>query len=128
LTRSTLLAGIALIFLAGCGSGSDEPYLAAGSGLCDAAMKVETGDAAGAETVFYDTVHQPLHDLAAEVSEVDRAAAARLLEAKEAVESDLDTDPPEADADAWQTLVAATEEALVVIGHDRLSCATAGTG
>jgi hypothetical protein len=50
------------------------------------------------------------------------------LEAKEAVESDLDTDPPEADADAWQTLVAATDEALVVTGHDRLSCATAGTG
>jgi hypothetical protein len=126
LTRSTLLAGIALLFLAGCGSGGDDPYLAAGSGLCEAAMKAEIGDAAGAETVFYDTVHQPLHDLAAEVSEANRAVAARLLEAKEAVESALDTGQPDT-ADAWQTLVVATDEALVATGHDRLSCAMSGT-
>lgn len=116
-----------LLFLAGCGSVSDDPYLAAGSGLCEAAMKAETGDAAGEETVLYDMVHQPLHDLAAEVSEVDRAVAARLLEAKEAVESGLDTGQPDT-ADAWQTLAAATDKALVATGYDRLSCATSGAG
>ena len=127
LTRSTLLsAGLMLLVVAGCGSGVDDPYLAAGTGLCEAAMKAEGGDAAGAGTVFYDTVHQPLHDLAAEVSEVDRAVPARLLEAKEAVESALDTAQPDP-ADAWQTLLAATDEALVATGHDRLSCAMSGT-
>jgi hypothetical protein len=54
--------------------------------LCEARAEA---DPAASEEIFYDRVHARLHDLARATEEVDRAAAARLLEAKEAVESDL---------------------------------------
>lgn len=123
MTKSTVLfAGLMFLVLTGCGgSDGDAPYRSMGSGLCEAAMKAEAGDTAGAEEVFYDIVHQPLHDLAAATSEVDRALAARLLEAKEAVESGLDTDQTEV-GDVFQALVAAADDALVTTGHDGVPC------
>jgi len=122
MTKSTaLFAGLMFLVLTGCsGSGGDDPYRSAGSGLCEAAGKAEAGDTAGAEELFYDIVHQPLHDLAAATSEVDRALAGRLLEAKEAVESGLDTD--QVDGDLFQALLAAADEALVTTGHDGVPC------
>ncbi|MGH8914904.1 MAG: hypothetical protein ACRDZM_10360 [Acidimicrobiia bacterium] len=71
--------------------------------------------------MFYDLVHQPLHDLAAETTETDRSVAARLLEAKEAVESDFDT---QSDLiEDIRALIAATDNALAATGHDPLPCA-----
>lgn len=122
MTKSTaLFAGLMFLVLTGCiESGGDDPYRSAGSGLCEAAMKAEAGDIAGAEELFYDIVHQPLHDLAAATSEVDRALAGRLLEAKESVESGLDTH--QADGELFQALVVAADEALVTTGHDGVPC------
>jgi len=82
----------------------------------------EMGDIDAAGDEFYDTAHQPLHDLAAEVAEVDREVAARLLEAKEAVESDLDTRPSGL-GESFQVLVSATNEALTATGHSPMPCA-----
>lgn len=123
MTKSTIIfAGFMLLVMTGCGgSGGDDPYRSVGPGLCEAAMKAEAGDMAGAEEVFYDIVHQALHDLAAATSEVDRELAARLLEAKESVESGLDTDQADI-GDVFQALVAAAGEALVTTGHDGLPC------
>lgn len=106
-----------------CGWGSDQSdgYQSAASGLCEASAEVDDGDIEGAESQFYDTVHQPLHDLAAEVSEVDRVIAARLLEAKEAVESRFETDSAGL-GEAFRSLVSAVNESLTAIGHDSPPC------
>jgi len=105
-------------------SNPDDPYLLAASGLCEASMRADMGDLDGAGVEFYDTAHQPLHDLAAEVSDVDRAVAARLLEAKEAVEYGLDGDQSEL-GDAFQSLVSAADQALSATGHSPMPCSPA---
>ncbi len=48
------------------------------------------GDQQTARRLFFDRAHQPIHQLASATSEVDRAASAKLLEAKRVVEDDLD--------------------------------------
>lgn len=98
-----------------------DPYPLAAKGLCAAAASAVAGDVAGAESHFYDTAHQPLHDLAAEVSEIDRVLAARLLEAKEAVESGLEEDQVEM-GDAFRSLIGAVNESLTAAGHDPTPC------
>lgn len=124
MTKSTaLLTGLMFLVLAGCGGpDADDPYRSVGSGLCEAATRAEAGDTAGAEEVFYDMVHQPLHDLAAATSELDRVLAARLLESKEELESGLETARADI-GDMLQALVAAADEALVTTGHDGVPCA-----
>jgi electron transfer flavoprotein alpha subunit len=79
--------------------------------LCDAK------DAAGqdpeeARMVFFDRAHDPLHDIAAAAGEVNRSSAARLLEAKQAVESDLNRTAGTELASDLGALVAATRDAL----------------
>ena len=115
---------IVVLTLSACGlnSDSDDPYRLVVSGLCEAEEQAVAGDITGAETVFYDSVHRLLHDLAAETADVDRAAAARLLEAMKAVESGLETDQSDI-GEAFRDLVAATDEALTATGHDRMPCA-----
>lgn len=63
--------------------------------LCDA-MAAPDGTAAG--EVFTSRVHRPLHELADEVTAVDRTVATGLLEAKSAVETVVegDTEVPDA--------------------------------
>jgi hypothetical protein len=55
--------------------------------LCSAADAARSGDAATALARFQD-VHADLHALAASLSAADRAAAARVLRAKQKVEAD----------------------------------------
>ncbi|MFP3900990.1 MAG: hypothetical protein ACLFXM_09040 [Acidimicrobiia bacterium] len=85
------------------------------SGLCDALAAAEAGDLAGARDMFD---HGPLHDLADAVIDIDRGVAARLLEAKEAVESDLADGgvAPHRVAEDLRSLAAATGDALAVTG------------
>jgi hypothetical protein len=70
-------------------AGPVTPVGRAHAGVCTAAALARNGDAEGAKRTFFDESHQPLHDLATAAAERDRGAAARLLEAKEKVESDL---------------------------------------
>ncbi|HEX2064101.1 MAG TPA: hypothetical protein VHE80_06740, partial [Acidimicrobiales bacterium] len=64
-------------------------YARAYAGLCTARSAARSGEVASAGNAFSDRAHQPLHELAARAAERDRAAAGRLLEAKQAVEGDL---------------------------------------
>lgn len=85
---------------------------AAGSGS-DAVPSA--GAAAGA--TFFDGAHEVMHELARAVEQSDRASAARLLEAKEAVEADLShhAAPPALAADLSHLFDAA------VVGLGRLA-------
>ena len=60
------------------------------SALCDVRSRAGAGDRAGAAATFFDRSHDPLHTLARGLEDLDRASAARLLEAKQEVEGDLD--------------------------------------
>jgi hypothetical protein len=67
-----------------------EPRLrAASQGLCQAEALASEGQVGEAERVFDAETHDYLHELARMLQEVDPAAAAELLEAKQRVESAL---------------------------------------
>ncbi len=97
MTRASSVLGLAvLIAAAACGSDSQapsgtSPYTALYQGLCQTHAEATHPDAA--RRTFFDRIHQSLHELAAETAASDRAAAARLLEAKEAVEPDFAGEP-----------------------------------
>jgi hypothetical protein len=78
--------------MAGCGggrSGTDRPSAGLAEGLGRAQERAGAGDEAGALRQLLDRAHDPLHRLAAEAAEADRATAARLLAAKQSVERGL---------------------------------------
>lgn len=84
-----------LTMTAGCAASSNERakepsaarYRSALNAVCTAATSARAGDLTAARQAFYDTAHQALHQLAADAARTDRPVAARLLEAKQAVES-----------------------------------------
>lgn len=96
-TTAGLLAAVALVlagWLALSATGdndTDTPTDGAGSsplaGVCDALVAARSGDIEDARAVFFDDAHDGLHDLAARTAEVDRAATADLLRAKERIEA-----------------------------------------
>lgn len=65
------------------------------AGICATRHAGARGDFAEARRLFANRAHAALHDLAATAATRDRMAAARLLEAKEAVERDLAEASPE---------------------------------
>lgn len=83
--------------------------------LCGVVDAARTGDLVEVRSAFDDG---PLHTLAQATVDVDRAVAARLLEAKEAVEADL-SEPTTSTAQVTedlQTLIAATAAARQATG------------
>jgi hypothetical protein len=119
-----LFAGLALAAGACRGSAgetSPEPYGPAQQGLCRALAQARAGRPDGARREFFDSAHAPLHQLAAEVAERDRPAAAHLLEAKAVVEGDLATPTPALAADL-ERLVAATAAAVKTTGAPSVPC------
>ncbi|MBW3548955.1 MAG: hypothetical protein KY452_12610 [Actinobacteria bacterium] len=105
---------------AACGGGDQGPDQSTGrygstyEALCQASEAARQGDAEAAERVFFDRAHQPLHQLAAEVSDIDRTVAARLHEAKAATEAGLNGDD---NAEALARLTDATRASLEAIDH-----------
>ena len=87
--------------------------------LCDAESAAAADDVAAARTIFLDDVHVRLHGLVDRLSD-DRAVAARLLEAKQAVEADLE----DAEVDAEE--VPASAEQLARDLEELASAASAG--
>jgi hypothetical protein len=83
-------------------------------------------DADMAKEIFLDRAHDWLHDLAREVAGIDRSAAARLLEAKQAVEADLERPSSSALAKDLKALVASTRRALEVTNGSAPSCPQGG--
>lgn len=90
------------------------PYESLYQGLCTA--RARATEPASARAVFFDRAHQQLHELASEATPKDRAASARLLEAKEAVERDLASADP-ALADDLDQLLDAARAAITTANH-----------
>lgn len=120
------LAIASAALLAGCGDATKEAAPRSAStttirsgdefgSLCAALDAADAGDIETARQAFD---HGPLHDLADAAIDLDRAVAARLLVAKEAVESALadSTTPPSEVAHALRTLAGATAAALTATG------------
>ena len=114
-------------FVAGCGSSpitaptdpstvAESTFSSTYTALCEVLQQATDGDLAAAHTTFVDDVHGPLHDLAGDAAEVDRPASARLLEAKERVESGFDTLDPSI-VTALEELVARLGTVIVSLGH-----------
>jgi hypothetical protein len=107
---ATLLA----LTLAACSDqagGSEVGLQRASQGLCDAQVLAVESNVPRAATVFDREAHGFLHELAADLEEVDRAAAAGLLEAKQRLEAIL-ADPVRADPQEVAVLITELQRAL----------------
>lgn len=114
-----LVVALALVGLAAAACGGPEP--AATPTLLTALCEASAAAPADAVRIFERDVHRPLHDLAAQVTEGDRRVAARLLQAKNAVESAVE-DPGSGLQPRLDELVAATRDALVSVGMPAPAC------
>ena len=65
------------------------------AGICDAAQLADR-NFNSAHATFYGQSHEGLHLIARSLQDVDRAASAALLEAKQKVEADFLAPPPDA--------------------------------
>jgi hypothetical protein len=89
------------------------------AGLCEAISAADAGDLGSVRAVFD---HGPLHELAQAAEADDRGVSARLLEAKERVESDLANDTPAQQvAEDLRVLADATRAAQGLVGDSVLS-------
>jgi hypothetical protein len=114
---------IAGLVVSACGSDSGKPA-STGSPLVDALCKVRDelrhGDTSAARRDYYDHAHDALHDLARRAAERDRAGTARLLEAHQRVEDDLehrDTPAAAAGHDADE-LITRTRTAIRAVDNE----------
>ena len=131
---SVALALAIVALLGGCGSGADtapasgvtQPRFASAiQALCRAQGLAATADVAAARRVFSDDAHAFLHELADRVSEQDRDATARLLIAKNRVETALAATTPSGDEPPGERIVAliiATGDAGKTIGLSSPGC------
>jgi len=117
----TLGVVLALLAAGACGTDDDStaakpagPYDLLYQGLC--VTRARASQPAAARTAFFDRAHQPLHELAAAVARDNRAAAARLLEAKQLVERDLAGDAIGLAGDL-DRLLDATRRAIAATGR-----------
>jgi hypothetical protein len=88
--------------------------------LCDLR---DVTDPDQANATFFDRAHQTLHVLAAATEPVDRVPAAGLLEAKQVVEADLQSDTlPDSFPDDVRALLEATRAALEAVDLPAPAC------
>jgi hypothetical protein len=123
------LVGLAALVLVSCAPASSDDATASAAPLTDAAAALCTAkrqaamDPRAARRVFYDRAHDHLHDLARQTQATDRSAAARLLEAKQRVEHDLDaSSAPQRLVGDLDQLLAATNGALTAISIPPPAC------
>ncbi|MDQ4070488.1 MAG: hypothetical protein M3203_13610 [Actinomycetota bacterium] len=88
--RAATLAGALLVAAACSASGGEKSdgntrLVDAHTALCEAAARPDQ-----ARALFFDRSHDALHEVARMLEDADRAQAARLLEAKQTVESELE--------------------------------------
>jgi hypothetical protein len=94
------------------------PEQAAFQALCGAEEAALAGNLPEARRLFFDRSHAYLHELADRVAKGDRAVAASLLEAKERVESLIESRDPQELADALVVLQRSMREAFRVVHLD----------
>lgn len=87
--------------------------------LCEAREQALGGNQPAARATFFDRSHDPMHTLARALEDVDRADAARLLEAKEQVEGDFD-DPAVPDGDLVAHVTELQDIAALGLGRLRI--------
>lgn len=114
------VAGVGVAIAAGSGDEADSPRYAQTlvPDLCALRADVSKAgtEASPARTLFFDRLHEPLHALARDLNSRDRAQAARLLEAKQVIESLLSRGAkPEASRDV-DPLITETVNGLTVLG------------
>jgi hypothetical protein len=128
--RSPLVAWIAVLALASIASActkaapsaAETQYRRAFAGLCLARDQAGQDRSLVAQT-FFDRSHDTLHALARAVAIVDRVRAARLLQAKNVVETELRAGPPPASVGAdLDRLIAETRAAMTRLGDNAPSC------
>lgn len=136
MTRRFVAAMLLLPALYACGPEVEGPTAAldeaealplqlAYQGLCDARTIAEAGDMWGASDIFNSRSHAYLHEVAAKIQAVDREVAARLLEAKQAVEAQLatpDSANPQLVVSSLSTLEAALGDSAEGLGLTRPVC------
>ena len=99
----------------------EEELTGALSAMCTARNEVENTEQA--QATFLDRAHIPLHAIAAAVEDDDRDLAARLLEAKQAVEEEFAGDAdPEVLEPALNDLIEVAAEALIVLDIPADTC------
>ncbi|MGH2589506.1 MAG: hypothetical protein ACRDGW_01770 [Actinomycetota bacterium] len=92
------------------------------TGLCLALDRLGS-DPLASRDIFYDLSHDSLHTIAAAAEDVDRSAAASLLQAKAIVEANLDRSPfPPSLGSDLQRLVTTTRAALEVLSIPAPPC------
>lgn len=130
MTRILVLILLDAVLLASCAeprasAPPEEPRLrAASQGLCDAEALASEGRVAEAGEVFDAETHDYLHELAGMLQEVDPAAAAELLEAKQRVESALaDGDDAAGTEDLLGRLQLVLQDAAEAADLPRTPCA-----
>lgn len=132
MSRSAAALALAAVACSGGSSGATtvvvggeavpaERLEAAALGVCQATGQV-TSDAGAARKTFFGKAHDGLHTIARALEDVDRRAAADLLQAKQAVEADLSGNPSAAVLGADLRRLAAVTRA----GLDRLDIAVPG--
>jgi hypothetical protein len=107
---ATLLA-LTLVACSDEAGGREGGLQRASQGLCDAQVLAIESNVPRAADVFDRETHAFLHELAADLQETDRAAAAALLEAKQRLEAAL-ADPFRADPRDVVVLMTALQRAL----------------
>jgi hypothetical protein len=111
-TTAVLLAALVACSDASGQEGDREARLRrASQGLCDAQVHAFEANVRRAAEVFDAESHAFLHELAADLEDVDRAAAADLLEAKQRVERALQ-DSARSDPQEVVTLIAGLQRTL----------------
>lgn len=98
------------------------------AGLCEARTHASTGRVEAARETFFGRSHSPLHDIARELQESDRAGAAKLLEAKQRVEQTLQTQDAQRLAGDFDALARAAAEASGKLGSATPGCVYDGSG
>lgn len=121
-----ILAALVMVGCAPANSGdtaaSAAPVADAAAALCTARRQAPA-DPLAARRVFYERAHDHLHDLARQVQRTDRPAAARLLEAKQRVERDLDAGAiPQRLVGDLDRLLVATDAALTAVSIPPPTC------
>lgn len=113
------------VVLTSCGDGggvvNPEGSAPDAGALCTSLQAAKAGDGDRARAAFMDDAHEPLHELARELESIDRAEAARLLEAKQRVESAIERDALSS-ADL-EPLVKVVDTSLRSLARDGLACA-----
>lgn len=91
--------------------------------LLDALCRTQAaGSSLEAARTSFEAAHRPLHEVAAELADVDRGLAGRLHVTKQATEAALQTDDADLVAERVRELTEVTRQGLVALGRATSEC------